>query len=165
MKTYSVKQVAKLLNTNPETVRRWIRDDKLNAVQVSKKDGNIITENDLERFLKKTPKYMPVFAASMAAVAPVAGIAVAGGAVGVALATVLQDMKEHDVKVTEDALKTFIQEQIDHTDNIIQQKQTLIDQTNDEIIEMAKKKGQLQYLLEHEDVLINVMENNDMEDE
>ena len=36
---------------------------------------------------------------------------------------------------------------------------------NDEIIEMAKKKGQLQYLLEHEDVLINVMENNDMEDE
>ncbi|NLC74908.1 MAG: helix-turn-helix domain-containing protein, partial [Clostridiales bacterium] len=24
MKTYSVKQIAEMLNTNPETVRRWI---------------------------------------------------------------------------------------------------------------------------------------------
>ena len=31
MKTYSVKEIADLLNTNPETVRRWIRDKKLEA--------------------------------------------------------------------------------------------------------------------------------------
>ena len=32
MKTYSVKDIADMLNTNPETVRRWIRAGKLKAV-------------------------------------------------------------------------------------------------------------------------------------
>lgn len=57
MKTYTVKQIAEMLDTNPETVRRWIRDKKLNAVQSSRKDGNIITEEELQHFLKKSPKY------------------------------------------------------------------------------------------------------------
>lgn len=26
MKTYTVKEISEMLNTNPETVRRWIRD-------------------------------------------------------------------------------------------------------------------------------------------
>lgn len=63
MKTYSVKQIAEMLSTNPETVRRWIRDDKLKAVQVSRKDGNLVTEAELERFLKATPKYFSKFSA------------------------------------------------------------------------------------------------------
>ena len=29
MKSYNVKEIAEMLNTNPETVRRWIRDKKL----------------------------------------------------------------------------------------------------------------------------------------
>lgn len=37
MKTYSVKEIAEMLNTNPETVRRWIRDKKLDATIESKK--------------------------------------------------------------------------------------------------------------------------------
>lgn len=37
MKTYSVKEIAEMLNANPETVRRWIRDKKLNATIESKK--------------------------------------------------------------------------------------------------------------------------------
>ena len=41
MKTYSVKDIADMLNTNPETVRRWIRAGKLKAHQTSRKDGNI----------------------------------------------------------------------------------------------------------------------------
>ena len=58
MKTYSVKQIAEMLGTNPETVRRWIRDDKLKAIQVSRKDGNIVTEVELGRFINATPKYV-----------------------------------------------------------------------------------------------------------
>ena len=30
MESYSVKQIAEMLNTQPETVRRWIRNGKLN---------------------------------------------------------------------------------------------------------------------------------------
>ena len=33
MDTYSVKEIADMLNTNPETVRRWIRSGKLEAIQ------------------------------------------------------------------------------------------------------------------------------------
>ena len=88
MKTYSVKQIAGMLNTNPETVRRWIRDDKLKAVQVSRKDGNVVTEAELERFIKATPKYLSkvTAGAGLAALSPIAGIGVlAGGIVASAI--------------------------------------------------------------------------------
>ena len=56
MKTYSVKEIAEKLNTNPETVRRWIRDNKLKAIQTSRKKGNIISEYELVRFLNTTAR-------------------------------------------------------------------------------------------------------------
>ena len=34
MKEYNVQQISKLLQTNPETVRRWIRTGKLKAVHL-----------------------------------------------------------------------------------------------------------------------------------
>lgn len=79
MKEYSVKQVSEMLQTNPETVRRWIRSGKLYAVQSSKKGGNVISEESLRRFLKDTPKYSSVFTASVIAAS------VAASAAGMAL--------------------------------------------------------------------------------
>ena len=58
MKTYSVKEIAEMLNTNPETVRRWIREKKLDATIKSKKSGHIIYESSLQSFLKSSPKYI-----------------------------------------------------------------------------------------------------------
>ena len=57
MRTYSVKEIAEMLNTNPETVRRWIRSGKLEAIQESRKGGNVVTESMLDSFLKSSPKY------------------------------------------------------------------------------------------------------------
>ena len=57
MKTYSVKEIAKMLETNPETVRRWIRDGKLRADISSKKEGHVIYESELKEFFKTAPKY------------------------------------------------------------------------------------------------------------
>ena len=57
MKTYTVKEVAEMLNTNPETVRRWIRSGKLEAIQSSRKEGNIVTDAMLTSFIERTPKY------------------------------------------------------------------------------------------------------------
>lgn len=37
MSEYNVKQISEMLNINPETVRRWIRNGKLDAKQASKK--------------------------------------------------------------------------------------------------------------------------------
>lgn len=53
MKTYSVKEIANLLGTNPETVRRWIRNGKLHAFQETRKDGNSVTKAELNKFLKR----------------------------------------------------------------------------------------------------------------
>lgn len=65
MKTYSVKEIAEMLNTNPETVRRWIRDKKLDATIESKKGGHIVYESALHEFLKSSPKYAAVAKASL----------------------------------------------------------------------------------------------------
>ena len=81
MKTYTVRQISEMLNTNPETVRRWIRDKKLNAEQSFRKDGNIITEEALQRFLKSTPKY-----ALRVGVGAAAAMLVPGGGIPLAVA-------------------------------------------------------------------------------
>ena len=46
-----------MLNTNPETVRRWICSGKLEAIQESRKGGNVVTKSMLDAFLKTSPKY------------------------------------------------------------------------------------------------------------
>ena len=60
MEVYTVKQVADMLQINPETIRRWIRQKKLVAIQDSRKDGNVITQDSLNAFLKSMPKYVSV---------------------------------------------------------------------------------------------------------
>ena len=57
MKTYSVAEIAKLLNVNKETVRRWIRSGQLKSTMKSKRDGNVIDELDLFEFVQTKPKY------------------------------------------------------------------------------------------------------------
>lgn len=54
---YSINDVAKMLQTNPETVRRWQRDGKIKGTATSRKDGYNITQKDLDDFLEKYPKY------------------------------------------------------------------------------------------------------------
>lgn len=65
MKTYTVKEIADMLKTNPETVRRWIRLGKLEANQSSRKGGNVVTEQSLSKFLKTAPKYAGIAAGTI----------------------------------------------------------------------------------------------------
>lgn len=57
MKTYTVKEIADMLKIDPETVRRWIRQGKLQAEQTSRKEGNMISEQMLQAFLQQSPRY------------------------------------------------------------------------------------------------------------
>lgn len=67
MTTYSVKEIADLLGTSQETVRRWIRDGKLQAVDDTKRKGEnkVILEDALRSFLKTSPKYAGVIAGTL----------------------------------------------------------------------------------------------------
>lgn len=161
MKTYSVKQIAEMLSTNPETVRRWIRDNKMKAVQVSRKDGNIVTEAELERFIKATPKYFSKFSAGvgLAALSPVIGIgALAGGIVASALLGYFDGKDSVDVRVLPEDFKDYLKESISKLNRTILQKQTLIHQTEAEINEITKQIDQYSYLLENEELLIETLE-------
>ncbi len=81
MDTYSVKQIADMLNTQPETVRRWIRSGKLHAEKASRKDGHVVTEGDLSKFLKSSPKYagMACGLVGAAMMVPIAAAPIVGG--------------------------------------------------------------------------------------
>ena len=54
---YSVKEISDMLSVNPETVRRWIRNGRLKVSLYSRSSGSIVTENSLNKFLNKNPKY------------------------------------------------------------------------------------------------------------
>lgn len=55
---YTVNEVASIFQTNPETVRKWIKEGKLSATPGnSKKEGMRINEPALESFLSENPKY------------------------------------------------------------------------------------------------------------
>ena len=119
LKTYSVKEIADMLNTNPETVRRWIRDKKLDATIESKKGGHIIYESALHSFLKSSPKY-----ASIASTALLSSVMV-GGLIAQKIIDVEQ-LKQARIS-NEDIIK-FLKSEIDARKASIQSKENNIKQ-------------------------------------
>lgn len=54
---YTVTQVSKMCNVDPETVRRWIRTGILNATLENKRSGFHIDEESFKDFMIRYPKY------------------------------------------------------------------------------------------------------------
>lgn len=153
MKTYSVKQIADLLDTNPETVRRWIRADKLKAVQVSRKNGNVIAEDELQRFLRDSPRYLSKFTSGIAPLSPIIGItSIAGEVIARAIMAYI-DEKNTDIRIMPDDFKKYLNKNICMLKKTVTQKEDLIRQTEDEILELERRIEQYQYLLNHGDIL------------
>lgn len=137
MKTYSVKDIAELLGTNPETVRRWIRSGKLKAEQESRKNGNTVTENELNSFLNKMPKYATVAAKSLAVTAPVIGLPIAiGGLIGTVVAEYMNEEEMlKNAKISTKEIVSYIKAQIAIHEKNIARKKEAIRQLEDEIAE------------------------------
>ena len=57
MAYYNVRQIAKMLRTNPETVRRWYRTGQLNGDKTTNKDGLWFSREAIDTFLAGHPKY------------------------------------------------------------------------------------------------------------
>ncbi len=135
MKTYSVKEIADLLGTNPETVRRWIRNGKLHAVQESRKDGNTVTEAELNKFLKKTPKYVSIAAKSLAATAPAVSIPLAlGGLIGTMVVDHIDiEEKLKHARIRPEDITRYLKESIIQHEDVIKRKRDAITQLEQEI--------------------------------
>ena len=159
MKTYNVKQIAAMLSTSPETVRRWIRDDKLKAEQSSRKEGNIVTQAELDKFLKATPKYFSKISVGIGAAALSSMIgfpAVAGGILSGTVLGLLDVKTKANTKLYLKEIKNKLQTSIKQLNENIEKKQELVKQTEIEIAELKKQVEQFTYLLEHEELLVNV---------
>ena len=124
MKTYSVKEIADLLKTNPETVRRWIRDKKLEATIESKKGGHIVYESALHAFLKSSPKY-----ASMASTALLSTVMI-GGLIAQKFIDVEQLKK---AKISDADIIKFLKSEIGAREASIKSKEDTISQLNMQI--------------------------------
>lgn len=119
MANYSVKQIAEMLDTNPETVRRWIRAGRLESSRASKKEGNVVSEEALKTFLERTPKYAAA-AAGMAAAGmllPLPSVPIIGASlavsVGMSVASALARLERRKAETASDAKENLIQLQIE----------------------------------------------------
>ena len=146
MKTYSVKEIADLLGTNPETVRRWIRNNKLHAVQESRKVGNTVTEAELNKFLKKTPKYVSIAAKSLAAAAPAVSIPLAlGGLIGTMVVDHIDtEEKLKNARIRPEDIARYLKESIIQHEHAIKRKRDAITQLEQEIEAEEQKIKALQ---------------------
>ncbi len=169
MKTYSVKQIAELLNTNPETVRRWIRDGKLKAEQASRKDGNTVTEDELVKFIKENPKYSSVLAAISGGVIgsvvassvtktllataaihiPGLGIPIAASLLGGTAAAFLIKKNSSGDKISVQEVIDCFENSIKEHEKTIEEKRAKIKDLEFEIFKEQKAIEELKYLMEH----------------
>lgn len=115
-KNFSVRTVAELLQTNQETVRRWIRDGKLQAEISSKKKGYTITAEQLAEFLKSNSSgSLACMAFSpgslLSAYYAAAGIAMKATS---AVAEIIHKGNKisGDVKISNESLSGFLEQQI-----------------------------------------------------
>ena len=123
-----------MLNTNPETVRRWIRDGKLKATQNSRKNGNIVSEPMLKAFLKTTPKYA---AMASAVFSPSVGFATLTATLIGSLLTQqhIDSEKIKNAKVSSAEIKRLIEANIFEREKAIERKKETIQQLHNEIDE------------------------------
>lgn len=142
MANYSVKQIAEMLDTNPETVRRWIRAGRLESSQASKKEGNVVSEDALKTFLERTPKYAAA-AAGMAAAGillpsvPVIGASLAVS-VGMSVANALARPERRKAETASDAKENLIQLQIEKK-QLLEQTRAVAQQLQEQIIKQEQQ--------------------------
>ena len=135
MDTYSVKQIADMLNTKPETVRRWIRNGKLYAEKASRKEVHVVTEADLNKFLKSSPKYAGMAGGLIGAaiMMPVAAAPVIGGIAATYLSAVKKAKETGDESFSKEDVRRYLHEEIERRNQSINQKLLTIEQLQREI--------------------------------
>ena len=148
MEKYSVVQVAEMLRTNPETVRRWIRNGKLHAIQVSRKDGNVIEESELKRFIKNSPKYASVAMISKVplsmGIGGVASVVATSVLAGIA-SGIIEDKAKRDFVVSDEDIEVYLKKSIKECETKIKTRLHTVNQINGEIREEKIKMDELKY--------------------
>lgn len=115
---YTVKEVAKKLNTKEDTVRRWIYDEKLKSEIHSKKAGHMISPEELSRFLKEYPKY----AARYVGLAPTSPVALGAFMAGILGGVMVLANNKKNPRVTADDVKKSVETKIANLERELAEK-------------------------------------------
>lgn len=156
MGSYTVKQIADMLNTNEETVRRWIRSGKLDATWVSKKSGNVISSAALSEFIEKTPKYASVVT-NAHSTSPIAMSVILGSLLG-GMLTLINSKKS--IPVTSSDIEEFLKKKISSHEKVLQSKKVKIEKLQKEITIEQQEVDKYRYALEHLDLQLLADEIN-----
>ncbi len=154
---YTVKEIANMLNTNPETVRRWIRSKKLKAQKYSNKEGHVVDETELEQFLSTMPKYAHAAVRFGSIVNAVGGAAIpgyVGGLIGI-LGTEIavktgHDRKNIDLRISKEELHRYLEGEIIASQKSIKEKEIEIKRIRKEIEAENQRIAHIRNLMEDE---------------
>ena len=148
MKSYNVKEIAELLQTNPETVRRWIRKGKLEATRgSSRKEGSSVSSAALQKFLEDSPKYAASAAAFISSPAAMVSVGVLTAIGGIAAAKMGTDNAIENASVDTVQICAYINKETDSLKESIARKKT-ISQLTQEIEKDERSLKELGKLLE-----------------
>ena len=153
--TYNVKQIAEMLGTNPETVRRWIRDGKLTAVQASRRAGNVVTEKELQRFVNATPKYAAL-GLGLLPFAPAFSVGLIAGV----MAAYLKASSQKNEHVSQDGFKEFLENRISDLEEERRQKVLLLRETQSEINDISSKIEQYKNCLCNDEMIASALQSS-----
>lgn len=157
--TYNVKEIADMLNTNQETVRRWIRSGKLEAIQESRKGGNVVTKSMLDAFLKSSPKYAGIATGLLAS--PV-GLTTATAAIVGGIIT-QQFIKNNEIKnahVNTAEIKKLLLANIQSSKDSIMRKRKTIKHLQEEIEEEQQRIDEAEKLINELNEMIQGQEED-----
>lgn len=140
MKTYTVKEIATMLNTNPETVRRWIRNGKLHAKKTSNKSGNIILETSLNTFASTMPKYQKIINSNVSNTLIEASAIVASSILSGIIA---EKNRSENIEYDSEKVIQLINDEISKSTHRIENKEKSIHQLE---FEINDEKNKIEYL-------------------
>ena len=148
MKSYSVKEIAELLQTNPETVRRWIRKGKLEATRgSSRKEGSSVSSEALQKFLEETPKYAASAAAAISSPAALVSASVLAAIGGAAAMKIQSDKSIKNASIDTIQICAYIENEMHSLKESISRKRKAMKQLEQEIEKDEKTFEGLETLL------------------
>lgn len=148
METYNVKDIADLLKTNPETVRRWIRSGKLKATRgASKKEGSSISSDDLLKFLEDNAKYAGIVAGAVSSPFGALSVALLGAAGGIAALKHGTDQAVENATATQDQICAYLNNEIQKLSEGVEQKEKVASQLKVEIEQDKAKITEMRRLV------------------
>lgn len=148
---YTIKQLAGMLKTNPETVRRWIRAKKLKTD--IKESGSLpayISKKSIEDFAKIMPKYAAILA-GLGFMVP--GIGPIAGAIGsMALARKQLENEILNAKLSKEEIKHYIESEILTHETNIKMKENDIRKIELEIDKEKEAIKELKYIIKKKEI-------------